>query len=162
MGICSCELRQYVVIPTLSKLGICSVAAENLLLGTAAAQSDMGFHLNDTTHLGVYGIDSETHRKIWDEYLAFDSELASTIRGFASQHEFLKNPDFELATNLMYATAIAWMIYQRANIQLPHANDVTALARCWYEAFGQYAPNSSVDDFINHYHLVIGTTSKAA
>jgi hypothetical protein len=41
--------------------------------------------------------------------------MASRIRGLASQRAFLSDPEGELQTNLSYCTAIAWLLYQRAN-----------------------------------------------
>ncbi len=161
MGICSLELRRYVITPTLNRLDVCSVAAENLLLGTASAQSGLGYHLGDHSHIGIYGIQATTHRELWDTYLAFDEDLASKVRGLASQREFLKNPDIELATNLSYATAIAWMLYKRADITLPHENDITGLARCWLTVFAT-SPDQSVDQFIQSYRQLNELPDKAA
>ena len=45
MGICASELRHYVVRPALKHLGMWSPTTENLLLGTAARESGLGFHL---------------------------------------------------------------------------------------------------------------------
>jgi hypothetical protein len=42
--------------------------------------------------------------------------MASLVRGLASQHDFLSQPHAELATNLSYATAIAWFMYTRIKI----------------------------------------------
>lgn len=150
MGICSEELRQYVIVPTLTKLGCFSTAAEQLLLGTAAAQSGLGFHLCDHEGIGLYGLSSSVHRRVWDDFLALDADLASQVRGFASQHEFLKAPDIELATNLCYATAIAWMCYQQAGVMLPGTPDVNALARCWWQVFGSQS-NLTLQHFIDAY-----------
>jgi len=135
MIIYNTDLNKMVIQHTLKTLGICSKAIENLLLGTAAAQARLAPPLKNSNGIGAYGIDKETHCSIWDDYLAFDSDLASTIRGLASQHEFLKNPHIELATNLAYATAIAWMIYKRNDVILPHPDNIEGLAQCWAECF---------------------------
>ena len=133
MGICTEEFRQCVVRPTLEHLGHWSQAAENLLIGTAAQESGLGFHLTEGNNrgIGIYQIRRRIHRSIWDNYLVNHPELASRIRGLASQHEFLSHPHAELATNLSYATAIAWMIYYRHNKQLPNASDLEALSHFW-------------------------------
>lgn len=102
------ELREHIIRPTLRYLGKQCAATENLLL----AQTQ----LPDTNCLtnksyGIYHIDAALHQKVWNQHLAFDPDLASKIRGLASQREFLNNPHIELATNLSYATAIAWAIH---------------------------------------------------
>lgn len=133
MGICTEEFRQFVVRPTLEQLGHWSPAAENLLVGTAAKESGLGFHLTGQQNrgLGIYQIRPRIHRSIWDRFLVNHPALASKIRGLASQHEFLCHPHAELATNLSYATAIAWMIYYRHGKTLPEANDIEALGQYW-------------------------------
>ena len=120
MGICARELRHYVVRPTLKHMGMWSLAAENLLLGTAARESGLGFHLKpaNTQALGIYQISPRMHRNIWDHFLAQKSELSSLVRGLASQREFLSHPHHELATNLAYSTAIAWLIYWRTDVEI--------------------------------------------
>ena len=56
---------------------------------------------------GLFHIKEEQHSEIWDHYLVKNPDLASTVRGLASQRQFLHTPHTELCTNLNYATAIA-------------------------------------------------------
>ena len=116
---------QFVIAHALKSLGEYSEAGVRLLELTAKPQCG----------LGLYRIEPRTHLKIWDGYLAFKPDLASTIRGLASQKAFLKNPHLELATNLGYASAIAWVIYQRSEFTLPDADDQQALIACWARCF---------------------------
>lgn len=148
MGICGTELLELIIRPTLRSLGISAPAAERLLLGTAAVQSNLGFFLKSHRGIGVFGIDSQRHHAIWDKYLAFKEDLASEIRGFASQHEFLKAPDAELACNLRYATAIAWMIYQEANVDIDSLKTDHDLANCWYQVFAESSEHQSPACFL--------------
>ena len=130
MGICADELLDFVIRPVLIHLGDDTQDSEMQLLLTAACESDMGHHLNQNGGLGIFQITPEAHQALWDEYLAFQPELASDIRGLASQHEFLAHPHFELATNLSYATAIAWAMYQRSQIHWPtNIQDMAALSQ---------------------------------
>jgi hypothetical protein len=138
MGICAKELREYVIRPTLKQIGQYSRAAENLLLGTAAQESGLGSHLKpEHSHgLGIYQISRQRHMKVWDQYLVNLPELASDIRGLASQHEFLEHPHAELTTNLSYATAIAWAVYCQSGVVLPqNADNAEALAQQWLQHF---------------------------
>ena len=139
MGICAEELREYVIVPTLQHLGAWSEGAEILLMATAAQASGLGFHLlNKRGHsFGIFQISSNCHVDIWDQYLVHDPELASNIRGLASQHEFLSHPHAELATNLSYATAMAWMVYQRCSEPLPEASDIEGMAKYWAKHWGK-------------------------
>ena len=135
MTINAADLTQYVIKPTLDYLDMYSNAAEKLLLGTAAQESDFDPFCDQHDGFGIYQITSQQHQDIWDSYLAFNPDLASKVRGLASQHEFLKNPDQELRINLAYSTAIAWIIYLRSDIELPAADDLEALGECWEDNF---------------------------
>ena len=159
MGICAKELRILVIRPTLQHLGEIGVqvdAAENLLLGTAAQESGLGFHLklSRTQGLGIYRISPRTHTNIWDKYLVDSPELASAVRGLASQQEFLSNPHAELATNLSYATAIAWMVFKRADKALPAANDVQGLGE-YLALHYHHRPKASAEEFVRNYKRFI-------
>jgi len=106
MELAAQELRD-LIRSTLDYLDVHSDAAENLLLSRAAQAAK---HSPSQAH-GLFAIDAATHRLVWDKYLAFKPDLASRIRGLASQHAFLSDPHLELSINLRYATAIAWAIH---------------------------------------------------
>ena len=123
-----------VIAHTLKVLNNYSAAAENLLIVTINLQEKY-FSDKPGGGLGLYLIDSTTHLNIWDNYLAFDPDRASTVRGLASQQAFLQDPHLELLTNLAYATAIAWTIYQRNEVSLPPAEGLPGLTACWAQYF---------------------------
>lgn len=118
MGISELELLCRVIRPTLCHLQESADGAETLLLA-ASNISDHGHHLTTDAGegLGLYGISRTQHRAIWDNYLVNYPELASRVRGLASQREFLAHPDDELITNLSYATAIAWLLIRQCREQ---------------------------------------------
>lgn len=111
------HLKEYVIQPTLEYLGAWTPESEQFLLSTAIEAPDLGLFSARNPGLGIFNITHEQHREIWDKYLAFNPDLASRIRGLASQRAFLSNPDAELQTNLSYCTAIAWLLYRRSNPQ---------------------------------------------
>lgn len=164
MGICAKELLRWVIQPTLQRIGVNSTEAEQLLLATAALESGLGSHIkaDGQRGLGLYQIHSLTHRHVWDEYLAQKPELASTVRGLASQHDFLEHPHAELTTNLSYATAIAWFIYQRNDdFELPESGEPELLARLWKRFYHPKSP-LSIDDALNRLRELNDTTEAAA
>ena len=108
------HLRDHVIRPTLEYLGAWSPATESFLLNAAVNAPDLGLFSARNEGLGLYHITAAQHRDIWDRYLAFKPDIASRVRGLASQRAFLSDPDSELQTNLSYCTAIAWLMYQRA------------------------------------------------
>ena len=125
---------QFVIAHTLKTLGDYSTAAVKLLERTASLQAKH-FAAKPQNGLGFYRIEPSTHLQIWDDYLALKPDLASTVRGLASQKAFLQNPHLELATNLGYASAIAWVIYQRSELTLPDREDLQGLTACWARYF---------------------------
>ncbi|NIF16658.1 hypothetical protein [Pantoea sp. Cy-639] len=144
MGIAANELSRYVIRPTLIYLNRHSASAEALLLGVAASQSALGCALHDRRGHGLYRIAEQRHRSLWDDYLARDPELASLVRGLASQHAFLGGPHLELTVNLRYATAIAWMLIEQQATPLPAADDLLGLAKIWRQTFN---PQGRLHDF---------------
>ncbi|AOS97399.1 hypothetical protein AUP74_01969 [Microbulbifer aggregans] len=156
MGICLDELRLLVIRPTLKHLRAWSAGMENLLLGTAAQESQLGFHLKQGRRhgLGIYQIQPHTHREIWDDYLIGHPALASKVRGLASQRDFLDHPHSELTTNLRYATAIAWLIYRAADADKVAEDDVPTMARLWHQHF-HHGPAASQRDFEQSYAQLV-------
>lgn len=159
MGIAACDLRQHVIRPTLLYLERHSMAAEVLLLGAAACQSDLGSSLDGRQGHGLFRIDENRYRQLWDRYLAGDPELASRVRGLASQHAFLSAPHLELTVNLRYSTAIAWMLVEAARLPLPDSADPLALARIWRRVFH---PHGQLSDFLDAWQRHIGERSQVA
>jgi hypothetical protein len=145
MGIAASELCQHVIRPTLIYLGRHSATAEALLLGAAASQSALGSALDDHQGHGLYRISDQRHQQLWDLHLARDPDLASLVRGLASQHAFLAAPHLELTVNLRYATAIAWLLVESEQASLPAADDLHGLARIWRRVF---QPQGRLRDFL--------------
>ena len=164
MGICTQELKRWVIQPTLQRLNINNKAAVRLLLGTAAQESAMGSHLKASGQKGsgIYQIHGLTHRHIWDDYLAMHPDIASLVRGLASQRDFLDHPHAELTTNLSYATAIAWFNYARhPEFCLPGNADLNTLARL-SKRFYHPKGDVSCEHFINNYRLLVDGVDNVA
>lgn len=163
MGICIDELRLLVVRPTLKQLRAWSPGMEALLLGTAAQESELGFHLKQGSRhgMGIFQISPSTHRQIWDKYLINFPALASKVRGLASQRDFLQHPHAELATNLRYATAIAWLVYRAAGVENVENSDLPRMAKLWKKHF-HHGPSASLRDFVDSYRKLINVMEHSA
>ncbi len=159
MGIAASELSKHVIRPTLLYLGRSSAAAEALLLGIAATQSALGSALHQHHGHGLYGIRETSHLKLWDRYLAQDPDLASHVRGLASQHAFLIAPHLELTVNLRYATAIAWLLVEAQRLSLPSADDLPGLAQIWWRVFH---PEGRPEEFLDAWRRCIAAPSGLA
>ena len=117
------HLREHVIRPTLKYLGTWSPASEAFLLDVAINAPDLGLFSARNEGLGLFHITAAQHRDLWDRYLAFNPEIASRVRGLASQRAFLTNPDSELQTNLSYCTAIAWLLHLRSGRLVEETRD---------------------------------------
>lgn len=159
MGIAACDLSQHVIRPTLLYLGRHSPAAEALLLGTAASQSALGSALDGRRGHGLYRITEQRHLHLWDAHLARDPDLASRVRGLASQHAFLAAPHLELTVNLRYATAIAWLLVESESPRMPAADDLHGLARVWRQVF---QPQGRLCDFVDAWQHCVGLPRQVA
>lgn len=123
------HLREQVIRPTLKYLGAWTDSTESFLLDSAIDAPELGLFSVRNDGLGLFHITTAQHRDIWDRYLAFNPDMASRVRGLASQRAFLSNPDSELQTNLSYCTAIAWLLYQRSSQSRQEAATQTIAAR---------------------------------
>lgn len=163
MGINPADFRQLIIRPTLHKLGQWTSSLENLLIGTAAQASGLGSQLGSGRGYGIYQVDANLHQTVWDCFLAFDPDLASAVRGLASQREFLCQPHVELTTNLSYATAIAWSVYAHSGAEIPQdADNIESLARCWHQHFCQDLSLSSRHFVTTYQNLIMHEKAIAA
>ena len=122
------HLKDQVIQPTLHYLGAWTPDTEQFLLDTALEAPELGLFSARSGGLGIVHITSQQHRDIWDTHLAFNPDLASRVRGLASQRAFLSDPDKELQTNLSYCTAIAFLLYERSNPVKTRLEDTAATA----------------------------------
>lgn len=153
MSINANDLRQYVIQPALQSIGLWSQAAENLLLGTAAKESKLGYYLKQIRGpaLGIYQIEPATHQSILKDTLAGLPVLATKIKGLATSVIL----DDELIYNLRYATAIARMVYYRIKAPLPAADDVMGLANYWKQYYNTVHGAGQPNEFVAAYNQLI-------
>lgn len=148
MGIYLEHLQRCVIRPSLEPLGLYSGPAEQLLLGTLAVESDLGYFLQQTNGpaLGIYQIEPATHQDIWDNYLAYKNTLAAQIGAMLPV-----SPDVTieqlLITDLRYATIIARLVYYRQNEPLPNINDYPAQAAYWKKYYNTEQGKGSVEQY---------------
>jgi hypothetical protein len=122
------HLRDQVIRPTLEYMGAWTPSCEAYLLDAAVNAPDLGLFSARNDGLGLFHITAAQHRDLWDRYLAFKPDLASRVRGLASQRAFLTDPDSELQTNLSYCTAIAWLLHQRSGAKVKRSDHSAAVA----------------------------------
>ena len=152
------QFRLHIVRATLMSLRMWSMAAENLLLGTAVQESGLKYlrQFNDGPARGLYQIEPATHDDIWDVYLKHHRTLKGRIEVLVAP---VPSRIDQLATNLAYATAIARMVYWRHPEPLPAPGDVDGLAGYWKKYFNTVKGKGRVADFAAKYRRhVLGET----
>lgn len=150
------QLRENVIKPILNHLGelYAQANAVELLVGTALVESRLEYlkQINGPA-LGIYQIEPDTHDDVWDNFLYWRSDSASTIRELCAEEP---TDACQLATNLAYATAIARMVYFRVPFPIPESSNIEGLAKYWKEHYNTKYGSGKVEDFISLYNQYAG------
>ena len=112
------QFREQVIRPTLHHLDLWTLAAEDLLVGTAAVESRLGTYLVQVgggPAKGVYQMEPTTEKDIWVNYLPRKGGLGEAVGSLLTA---VKDVD-DLVGNLFYATAMARVHYLRVPAALP-------------------------------------------
>ena len=150
------QLRNRVIAPVLDYLGMGGLAAENLLLGTAAVESEMGTWLAQVgggPALGIYQMEPRTLHDLRVNWLDFRPDISQLVDVLLYPHD---PPEVQLVTNLAFATAAARCLYRRAREPLPAASDLPGLAGYWKRHWNTKAGAGSVDRAIEAYQRCVG------
>jgi len=144
------QFKTHVVEPTLREFGLWSPAAEILLLGTVAAESNGGEFLvqhNNGPALGAYQIERNTHVDVWENYLNYRPDRLDQMRCFLG---YYSRPSHDrLITDLAYATIIARFIYLRVPEPLPGAHNIPGLAAYHKQHYNTPLGKSTPEHWIN-------------
>ena len=140
--------RLQVIRPTLKAMGYWSAAAEQLLLGTAMAESALTarVQMGGGPARGLFQMEPATHDDIWKNYLAYRQGLAAVVRSFLPSGE---RADAEMLTEHdTYACAMARAHYLRVSERLPDARDVDGLARYWKQHYNTAGGGGDLTHFL--------------
>lgn len=143
------QLREHVVSPVLEALGMHSQAAEKLVLGTAAVESDLRY-IRQFAHgpaRGLWQMEPTTHNDIVDNWPSFKKYrdivmLVSGVSEINARH---------LEYNLRYAAAFARLHYWRKPGALPPPDDIENLAGYWKRHYNTHLGAGEPGHFIEAY-----------
>ena len=139
------QFRLLIIRPALQRLGLWSLAAERLLLGTAIVESWLMYlKQKPGPALGFYQMEPASHFDIWKNYLAYRPGLAFKVKGLAVGLPRAQ----QMVWNLFYATAMARLQYRRDRFALPDANDLEGLAAYYKRVFNTAAGKGDVESFV--------------
>lgn len=140
------QFRDYVVAPVLHEMGLHSLAAERLVLGTAAHESD-GFRFLDQTTRGPgpayswYQIEEPTYRDLMERTIPGAAvrrpapQWTVAIMGMVPRRYAGYAPVHVLWRDLGLATAVCRALYFRVPRALPDADDIDGLAGYWKQYY---------------------------
>lgn len=161
IGLDPTHLRLYVVRPALSLIGAWSREAEELVMGTAAAESQLRHlrQLGGGPARGLWQMEGATHDDCWANYLDF----RKTIGGRVAQ---LLIPGMsrldQLAGNLPYAAAMCRVRYLRDAEPLPAETDVPGMAATWKRVYNTRGGAGTVEHFVSCYRTLIAAAPSGA
>lgn len=150
------QMREEIIRPALEHLSLWSLAAEQLLLGTAAAESHMGKHLRQVgggPALGIWQMEPGTHDDNWGSYLRYRGPLADAVQQLApsefwSGDAIIRVRAEALVEQHRYACAMARVHYRRDKHPLPVAGDWIGMAACWKRHYNTPRGKGTVEKFM--------------
>jgi hypothetical protein len=155
MLICGFDCKQFrdLISRVISRLGVYSPEAVELLMGTCATESDFGRYLRQLfggPGRGVFSMEPATDIDIWENYLQYRPERARLLTGISG----VTGPSaWALETNLAYQIGQARYHYLRVSDPLPAADDVMGLAQYWKRYYNTAAGRGTPEDFYRKYQL---------
>jgi hypothetical protein len=156
------QFRAFIVKPTLVDMAMWSQEAENLLVGTALAESGLRFltQHNDGPAAGIFQMEPATAKDIVNRYLARRGDLATslerTLYVISSHQVDWANADevalkIKLTTDLRFACALARLKYWMDPQHLPEAHDIPGLGETWKRVYNSAGGAGEVSKFISLY-----------
>lgn len=139
-----------IITQTLKKFGFHSIAATNLLLGTAAQESRFGTYLwqINGSACGVFQMEPLTEMDIWGNYLHYHKNIMHKLQITTGVLSSCPN---KLVENLPYAICMARIQYLRVPEKLPKASDLNGMARYWKKYYNTYLGAGTEEQFIMNY-----------
>lgn len=152
------HLHSYIIVPTLDQLGMFSLDASTLLLGTALTESNASYvRQHNGPALGLYQMEPDTHDDIWENWLSYRPNFAHMVSTMAGQ--WPPGPT-AMVGNLWYATAMARLHYFRVAFPLPPAHDALQLASYWKRWYNTEVGLGTVDKAAPHFKAAYEVSSK--
>ena len=144
-GMYTKQFRTHIIRPTLKHLGVYHGATEDLLFCTVSHESLGGRLLKQVSGsaLGAYQIEPRTHNDLWDNYLKYKPRLSAKVKLLC-----VKCDAEETIYNMRYATAIAYLVYERAKSPIPKTSNLYVLGAFYKRYYNTYLGSATVKQFI--------------
>jgi len=148
------QFRELVIVPALEAIDARSLAAEELLLGTALQESGLMYlkQIGGGPALGLFQMESITHDDIWLNYLAYRPILSEKMTALEPSQAARA-----LVTNLLYAAAMCRVHYLRVTSPLPEAGDYEAHAAYWKKYYNTPAGAGTAEEYLTNWKAHVFT-----
>lgn len=138
------------IIRILKEFNLYSQEAVDLLLGTAAQESQFGRYIRQLGNgpaLGIFQMEPNTEKDIWENFIKFKPELKTKL--FNKFH--IDKPSSELLEyNLAYQIIMARIHYYRVRESIPKEN-LAGLAKYWKQYYNTPLGKGTPEEFIKNY-----------
>ena len=104
--------------------------------------------------LGIWQMEPATHDDVWKNFLAFHSQLATAVRGWAVLPIVNPPQADQLPGNLYYACAMARVQYYRSPDPLPAVGDVDGQAAYYLRVYNA-GGKATVAEFVANWRAVM-------
>lgn len=152
------HFRLYVVRPVLEDIDDVipySEAAEELLMGTAATESNLTYlsQIHGGPAAGVYQMEPATADSLIYDYIQYRDDLHFLWMEYAGG-ETIPAVD-KLRGDLRYATLMARIKYWQSPAPLPKADDLYGLGRFYKSIYNTALGKGSPEKFVSDYRRVV-------
>jgi hypothetical protein len=145
------HLRELVIQPACKALGLWSIAAEELLLGTACQESKCGTFLKQLGKgpaLGIFQMEPATYKDLFENFLRDREPLRGKLHELAGHVTVSAEM---MVYNLRYAAAMCRIHYYRVKDPLPAAGDIPAQAAYWKKFYNTPKGAGTVEEYLHNY-----------
>jgi len=151
-------IANHVIIPVIKSMSMYSESAVNLILGTAAVESDMGHYLKQLSGgpaRGIFGMEPVSYNDIVDNWLCYREPLKNHILKSIAICGYDFPNFYEITNNYWLAAAMCRIHYYRFSEPLPSKDDVSGMARYWKKYYNTAKGKGTEKDFIEKYNYYV-------
>ncbi len=150
------QFRELIIRPVLGKLALWSQEAEDLLIMTAAHESNLGEYLKQLgpgPALGVFQMEKGTFNDLWDRFLNQKPKLVDRIMKTCNLRE--KPAAEEMIDDLNLATCMARVYFLRVRQPIPTDLDQMAAyaKKYWNTELGKATPEDYLAAYLRFENL---------
>jgi len=159
MSINSRQLKDLIIVPTISSMGLYSPDVVQLLMGTCAQESQMGSYIaqigiGTNGGLGIYQCEKRTYNDVWERAIQNNVSMRAKIKLYLGYDG--KPSHIRLISDLCLATIIARLHYYLVPSDIPNGKDVPGMAEYWKKFYNTSFGKGTEEQFIQNYDKYVG------